>query len=70
MATRENVAVIPPERMDELREAARLAASGVRDEQAMQQACERMDRIREENRKKFGDAPIGVDIIREMRDSR
>jgi len=51
----------------ELRQAAAVAANGVRDEEAMRLAAERMDRIREENRKKFGDAPIGVEIIRESR---
>jgi hypothetical protein len=56
--------------MAELQEAATRAASGVRDPEAMRQACERMDRIREENKKKFGEADIGVQIIRELRDSR
>jgi hypothetical protein len=36
----------------------------------MRKACERMDRMREENRKLFGEQSIGVDLIREMRDSR
>jgi hypothetical protein len=60
--------VIPPELMAELEEAARRAVSGVRDPEVMRRACERMDRIREENRKKFGEADIGVQIIREFRD--
>jgi hypothetical protein len=55
--------------MAELEEAARRAASGIRDPEAMRRACERMDRIREENRKKFGEEDIGVEIIRELRDS-
>ena len=56
-----------PETLAELREAAERAPKGVRDPKAMRKACERMDRIREENRKKFGDADIGVEIIRALR---
>jgi hypothetical protein len=62
--------VILPEAMAQLRAAAALAASGVRDAEAMRQACERMDRLREENRRKVGNSPIGADIIREARDAR
>ena len=58
---------LSPETLAELREAAERAAKGVRDPKAMRKACERMDRIREENRKKFGDADIGVEIIRALR---
>jgi hypothetical protein len=60
---------IPPEVVADLEEAARYAASGVRDPEVMRRACERMDRIREENRRKFGVQDIGVRIIREMRDA-
>jgi hypothetical protein len=55
--------------MVELEEAARRAVAGVRDPEAMRLACERMDRMREENRKKFGEADIGVQILRDLRDS-
>jgi hypothetical protein len=41
---------LPPEIRAELEEAAARAASGVRDPEAMRQATERMDRIREEFR--------------------
>lgn len=51
----------------ELRQAAELAARGVRDPEEMRKACERMDRMREENRKRFGAQDVAVDIIREMR---
>jgi hypothetical protein len=34
----------------------------------MKAACERMDRMREENRKLFGEQKIAVDLIRETRD--
>jgi hypothetical protein len=56
--------------MAELRAAAALAARGIHDAETMRQACERMDRLREENRREFGDAPVGADIIREARDAR
>jgi hypothetical protein len=69
METTERNSAIPPEIMAELQEAATRAASGVRDPEAMRRACERMDRIREENKKKFGEADIGVQIIRQLRGS-
>ena len=53
--------------MSQLEEAARRAASGVRDAEAMQKACERMDRMREENRKRFGVQNVAVDLIRDAR---
>ena len=59
---------IPPEVLAEMEAAARRALSGVRDPEAMRQACERMDRMREENRKRYGVQDIGVEIIRELRD--
>jgi hypothetical protein len=34
----------------------------------MKAACERMDRMREENRKLFSEQNIAVDLIRETRD--
>ena len=69
MATVDSAHGIPPEVMAELEAAARRAAAGVRDPEIMRQACERMDRLREENRKKFGEADIGVQIIGELRDN-
>jgi hypothetical protein len=56
--------------MAELEEAARLARSGVRDPETMRRACERMDRMREEVRKKHGILDIGLPAIRELRDYR
>lgn len=66
--TQRPAALFSPELLAELREAAARAAKGVRDPEAMRRACEHMDRIREENRKKLGEADIGVQIIREFRD--
>jgi hypothetical protein len=59
---------IPPEVMAEMEEAARRAMSGVRDPEVMRRACERMDRISEEIRRKHGVLDIGVAAIRELRD--
>lgn len=61
---------IPAEVMAELRAAAEYAAKRVRDPEVMRKACERMDRRAEENAKRYGVQNVGVDIIREMRDSR
>lgn len=59
---------IPPEIMAELQEAADRAARGIRDPEAMREACERMDRMREELRQKYGEMSVAVDLIREVRD--
>jgi hypothetical protein len=64
------VSPIPAELMAEIQEAAENALKGIRDPEKAKEARQRMDRIREENRKKFGDAPVGVDIIRELRGTR
>ena len=62
--------LIPAEVMAELQDAAEKAAQGLRDPEAMRQACERMDRMREKNRQLYGEQEVVVDIVREMRDSR
>ena len=54
--------------MAELQAAADRAAKGIRDPQSMAKACERMDRLREEIRRKHGILDIGVPAIRELRD--
>jgi hypothetical protein len=59
---------IPPEVMAELQQAAERAAAGVRDPEAMRRACERMDRLREEIRRKHGVLDIGVPAIRGLRE--
>jgi hypothetical protein len=41
--------------------------SGVRDPEEMRKACERMDRMREEVRKREGILDIAVPAIRELR---
>lgn len=40
---------------------------GIRRPDKMKAACERMDRMREENRKLFGEQNIAVELIRETR---
>jgi len=69
MSTEFKTAVIDPQVMADLEEAARYAASGLRDPEVMRQACEHMDLLSQEIRQKFGVQDIGVEIIREMRDS-
>jgi hypothetical protein len=41
---------------------------GVRDPEAMRQAAERMDRMREEMRQRIGDVDLAVPLIRSVRD--
>jgi hypothetical protein len=67
MKTKE-IASFSPEVRAQLEEAIRRAMSGVRDPEAMRKACERMDRSREELRKKHGEMNIAVDLIRQGRD--
>jgi hypothetical protein len=61
-------ALIPPSLMTELREAAEKAALGIRDPEEMRRACENMDHLSEEVRRKNGVLEIGVHAIRELRD--
>jgi hypothetical protein len=60
--------LIPPQLLAQLQEAADHAATGVRDPERMRQACERMDRLGEEIRKRNGILDIGVPAIRALRD--
>ena len=60
---------IPPDLMAELRHAAERATKGVRDPEAMRQACERMDRISEQIRVRHGVLDIGAPAIRALREA-
>ncbi len=60
---------ISPELLAEMQAAAINAMSSTRDPEAMKRACERMDRMREEIKKKHGILDIGVPAIRELRDA-
>ena len=59
---------IPPEILAQMDVAALKAMSPDRDPEAMKNACERMDRMREDIKKKHGILDIGVPAIRELRD--
>ena len=59
---------ISAEAMAELRAATDRAARGVRDPEIMRRACERMDRMREELRRRTGDLDVAVELVREGRD--
>lgn len=63
------VAGIPVDLAGELQDALDDLAKGVRRPEKMQAACERMDRIREENRQLFGEQNIAVKLVREARDT-
>ena len=60
---------ITAEAMAELQLAADLAQKGIRDPKVFKDACERMDRMREELLRKYGVLDIGVKAIRELRDA-
>ena len=68
MNTAQTPAGIPPDFAAEFREALDDLAKGVRRPDKMQAACERMDRLREENRRLYGEQDIAVKLIRQARD--
>ena len=70
MDSTEVIPSLPADLKAALREALDNLAKGVRDPEAARKACEHMDRIREENRKLFGEQEIAVQLIRETRDGR
>jgi hypothetical protein len=55
---------------DELQSALDRLATGVRDPQAARASRDRMNRLREENRKRLGVQNIAVELIRESRNGR
>ena len=61
---------IPEDVKAQLRETLDDLAKGIRRPDKMKAACERMDRMREENRKLFGEQNIAVELVREARDRR
>ena len=68
MNTTANTAGIPPDLAAEFQEAVDDLAKGIRRPEKMKAACERMDRMREENRRLFGEQNIAVELIRQTRD--
>jgi succinate dehydrogenase/fumarate reductase flavoprotein subunit len=59
---------IPEEVRTQLQQTLDDLVKGIRRPDKMKAACERMDRMREENRKLFGEQKIAVDLVRETRD--
>ena len=68
MNTTETTPGIPPDLAAEFQEALDDLAKGIRRPEKMQAACERMDRLREENRRLLGEQNIAVELIRQTRD--
>ena len=68
MNTTETAAAIAPDLAAEFQQAVNDLAKGIRRPEKMQAACERMDRLREENRRLFGEQNIAVELIRQTRD--
>lgn len=68
MSNTETSAGIPPDLAVELDEALRNAMTGNCDAEAMQQACDEQDRLREELRRKVGELNVTVKLVREVRD--
>ena len=60
---------IPSDLMAEMRQAAECAATGLRDPEVMRQACERMDRVSEQIRKRHGVLDIGTSSIRALHEA-
>jgi len=70
MNTTATIAGIPEEVKAELKQTLDDLVKGIRRPDKMKAACERMDRMREENRKLFGEQNMAVELIRETRDHR
>ena len=68
MNTTDIVPSIPEDIKAELRQTLDDLAKGIRRPEKIKAACQRMDRMREENRKVFGEQNSAVDLIRETRD--
>ncbi len=67
MNTTETTAGIPADVKAALQQTLDDLVKGVRRPEKMKAACERMDRMREENPKRFGEQNISVDLIRVVR---
>src|SRR5438309_963892 len=68
MITTKTTPGIPPDLAAEFQEALDDLAKGIRRPEKMQAACERMDRLREENRRLLGEQNSAVELIRQTRD--
>jgi hypothetical protein len=63
----ETIASLSADLAAEFQEAVEDLAKGIRRPEKMQAACERMDRLREENRKLLGEQDSAVELIRQTR---
>jgi hypothetical protein len=68
MAAVEQASAIPPELMAELQKNAELAAGGAINPELRRMARERMDRMREEFRRRHGEVNLAVELIRQARE--
>lgn len=68
MITIENPAEIPADIKAQLQLTLAALATSVRDREKMRAACQRMDEMREANRRLFGEQNIAVELIREARE--
>jgi hypothetical protein len=64
----ESAPAVPPEDMAELEATLDRVMRGIRDPEAMARAAERMDRMREEMRRRVGEGEWAVQLVRETRD--
>jgi hypothetical protein len=70
MSTTDSAAGVSPGPWDDLQAALDRLSRGIRDPEAARKSRERMDRMREENRRRLGVQDIAVDLIRQSRDRR
>jgi len=68
MSRTETSSAIPPDLAAALDEALRDAMTGKQDPEAMRQACDEQDRLREELRQQAGELNLAVELVREARD--
>ncbi len=68
MNTNESIAGTPGELKAQLQQTLEDLVKGIRRPEKMKAACQRMDQMREENRKLFGEQNIAVELVRETRD--
>lgn len=68
MHTTDTLTTVPDEVRAQLQAALANRSGGIRDPEAAREARQRMARIREENRRLFGEQNIAVELIRQTRD--
>jgi hypothetical protein len=68
MKTTQTAMTWPAELAAEFQAALDDLAQGIRRPEKMQAACERMDRLREENRRLLGEQALAVELIRRTRE--